>query len=107
MSRADLDALFDLNAVDKKISWIKSRAAGLDIGKKEHKQAKVLQEELATVGEEAKKLSQELRDKELQDKQLEDKIATFKKKMFDGSANTPREIRDLEAEIAQLEAMRD
>lgn len=102
-----LYTLFKLHKVDSALYSLKQEAAGLDLGQEEQAEIKRLTGESAGVLGHAKEVSQEIRDLELRQKGHAEKIKGFEKKLYDGSVASPREIENIEKEIAMLKELSD
>lgn len=107
MASTELQRLWKLNQVDSGLVDIRQRAANLDIGKKLQAELDELKKQDAEVGGQARKLSAELTDLELAQKGIDEKLKKIDKQMYGGSVVNPREVENLEKEIAALKRQRD
>lgn len=100
-----LFVLYQLHVVDSALLDLQHQAAALDTGKKEMADLKALQELSAPQREEVKKLQSELQQLEDEQRTTESKLATFEKKLYDGSVTNAREVEHLQHEIEMLKGM--
>lgn len=107
MSVLDLRNLHKLHLIDTAILDIKKRAANLDPGR-------AIQTEIAKLTEkrdaEAKELHAyigEQKDLELRQKGIDDKIKKIDADLYGGKIVNPREVENLQKEIANLKAQRN
>lgn len=104
---SELYSLYKLHKVDSALHSLRQEAAALDTGQEEEKEARRLAKAYEDVGGRAKALTAEQRDIELQQKSTYEKIAGYNKKLYDGSVVSPKEIENIEKEIAMLKALTD
>lgn len=97
--------LFKLHRVDAALFSLKQEAAGLDTGQEEQKLIKAEEAASKEVLGRAKALTHEMKDLELQQKGYQEKIKGFEKKLYDGSVVSPKEVENLEKEIAMLRTL--
>ncbi|MCW5936554.1 MAG: hypothetical protein KIT11_04525 [Fimbriimonadaceae bacterium] len=102
MADTGLFALYKLHQVDAALFEVRQRAANLDVGKEEAEQMRALQQEGASVIDEAKRLHTEQLDLELQQKSLSDKVARLNKDLFGGSVVSSKEAEAIEKEIESV-----
>lgn len=102
-----LYTLFKLHKVDSALYSLRQEAAGLDVGQGEQAEIKRLMGDSTEVLGHAKEVGQEIRDLELQQKGYAEKIKGFEKKLYDGSVVSPKEVENLEKEIAMLKGLVD
>lgn len=107
MASGDLLPLWKLHKIDTAIVEIRKRAAALDGGKAIQAEITRIQAEFDTAGGNAKSLSGEQHDIELRQKGYEEKIDKFSKQLFGGSVVNPREVENLQREIASLRKHRE
>jgi len=107
MASAELMRLWKLNQIDSGLLDVRQRAANLDVGKKIAAELAELTQQEAEVGGRARKLSADLTDLEIAQKGFEDKIKRIDKQLFGGTIVNPREVENLEKEIAALKRQRD
>lgn len=107
MASGDLLPLWKLHKIDTAIVEIRKRAAALDGGKALQAEIARIQAEFDRVDGEAKALSGEQQDIELRQKGYEEKIEKFNKQLFGGSVVNPREVENLQREIASLRKHRE
>ena len=106
MAAGDVHRLWKLHLVDQAILEIRSRAAGLDPGRRIQGQIDTLQKSLEVKDGKARALSAELTDLELKQKQIEDKIKRIDKDLYGGSVVNPREVENFQKEIQILKRQR-
>jgi predicted nucleic acid-binding Zn-ribbon protein len=104
---SELYSLYKLHKIDSALHSLRQEAAALDTGQQEEEAAKRLSKAHEEVGARAKALTAEQRDIELQQKSTYEKIAGYNKKLYDGSIVSPKEIENIEKEIAMLKALTD
>jgi predicted nucleic acid-binding Zn-ribbon protein len=102
MASPELQRLWKLAQVDNAIESIKKRAAALDPGKKILAELQALEKQDAEIGGKSKALRSELADLELKQKGSQDKIKKFDKELYGGKVVNPREVENIEREIASL-----
>jgi predicted nucleic acid-binding Zn-ribbon protein len=102
---SELFSLYKLHKVDSALHSLRQEAAGLDTGQEEAKELKGLQAEYDVLSAKAKSLTGEQRDLELQQKSYTAKIEGFSKKLYDGSVVSPKEVENIEKEIAMLRGL--
>jgi predicted nucleic acid-binding Zn-ribbon protein len=99
--------LYKLHKVDSALHSLRQEAAGLDTGQEEQAAIKRLSGESSEVLGHARQVSQEIRDLELQQKGYAEKVKGFEKKLYDGSVVSPKEVENIEKEIAMLKGLID
>ncbi len=102
---SSLYSLYKLHKVDEALYGLKQEAGSLDLGQDEQAQIKAISAASRESLERAKSLNHELKDLELQQKGYQEKINGFEKKLYDGSVVSPKEVENLEKEIAMLRAL--
>lgn len=107
MASLDLSRLWKLHQIDAGIVEIRNRAAALDPGRSLAAQLESLQAEETTAAQAARTLQSELTDLELAQKGIEDKLKRVDREIYGGKVVNPREVENLEREIASLKAGRD
>lgn len=107
MASDDLRRLWKLAQIDNAILEIRQRAAALDPGRSHMALIQKLEGELEVKGGEAKRLSAEQTDLELAQRGIDDKLKKIDKTLYGGSVVSPREVENLEKEIAQLKRQRE
>jgi uncharacterized protein len=106
MASPELSRLWKLAQVDRALAEIRVRAAGLDVGQKIQAEVAALEKEEAEIGGRARALRAELTDLELAQKGFDDKLKKIDKEMYGGKVVNPREVENLEKEIAALKKQR-
>lgn len=106
MAAGDIFKLRKLHLIDQAILEIRKQAATLDPGRRVQAQIDDLKEDLEDKGGKAKALSAELTDLELKQKQIDEKIKKFDKDLYGGSVVNPREVENIQKEIAILKRQR-
>jgi predicted nucleic acid-binding Zn-ribbon protein len=99
---SELYGLYKLHKVDSALHSLRLEAAALDTGQDEGRELKSAAKDYDEVGGRAKHLTTEIKDRELQQKSFAAKIEGFNKKLYDGSVVSPREVENIEKEIAML-----
>ena len=99
---SELYALYRLHKVDNILYGLKMEAEALDLGKAEKAAMSIVANQYEEIGGRAKALTKEIKSRELEQKAIAEKIAGFEKKLFDGSIVSPREIENLQKEVAML-----
>ena len=102
---SDLSSLYALHKLDSAMYGLKKEAESLDLGQAEKAEQKRLTNESAEVIATASAISKETKDREIQQKGFADKIASFDKKLYDGSVVSPKEIENIEKEIKMLKGL--
>lgn len=106
MSSLELRRLHQLHLIDAAIVEIKSRAAALDPGRKLQAAIQQLQVQLDSAGERLRTLQGEQADLELKQQGIDAKLQKIDKEMYGGSVVNPREVENLEKEVANLKRQR-
>lgn len=106
MSSLELRRLHQLHLIDAAIVEIKSRAAALDPGRKLQAAIQQLQAQLDSAGERLRTLQGEQADLELKQQGIDAKLQKIDKEMYGGSVVNPREVENLEKEVANLKRQR-
>jgi predicted nucleic acid-binding Zn-ribbon protein len=107
MASTELQRLWKLNQIDSGLVEIRQRAANLDVGKKLTAELEELKKQDAEIGGKARKLAADLTDLELTQKGIDDKLKKIDKQLYGGSVVNPREVENLEKEVASLKRQRD
>jgi predicted nucleic acid-binding Zn-ribbon protein len=107
MASTELQRLWKLNRIDSGLVEIRHRAANLDIGKKISSELEALKQQDAEVGGKARKLAADLTDLEIAQKGIDDKLKKIDKQLYGGGVVNPREVENLEKEVAALKRQRD
>ncbi len=107
MASGDLLPLWKLHKIDTAIVEIRKRAAALDGGKALQAEIAALQAAFDEAEGSAKAWSGEQHDIELRQKGYEEKIERFNKQLFGGTVINPREVENLQKEIASLKRHRE
>lgn len=100
MASPDLRRLWKLHQIDAAIQGIRNRAANLDVGKKATAEIEALSKQLAE--HPYKKLHADQQDLELRQKSIDDKIEKFNRDLYGGQIVNPREVENIQKEIAIL-----
>ncbi|MDR3687789.1 MAG: hypothetical protein P4L46_00300 [Fimbriimonas sp.] len=106
MASAELQRLWKLCRIDTGLVEIRKRAAALDPGRQVMAELEELKKQDQEVGGRARKLSSELTDLELAQKGIDDKLKKIDKELYGGKVVNPREVENLEKEIAILKRHR-
>lgn len=106
MPVSDLRALWALHVIDSALFDIRAQAAALDPGKKLMAEIKSLTVKHAELEAESHRLNGELSDLELAQKSIDEKLKKVDKDIYGGSVVNPREVENLEKEIAALKDRR-
>jgi uncharacterized protein len=107
MASPELQRLWKLAQVDIAIESIKKRAASLDVGQRISAEIQKLEAQDADKGGKARGLRSELTDVELKQKGIDDKLKKIDKELYGGKVVNPREVENLEKEIAALKKQRE
>lgn len=107
MASPALTKLWKLAQIDAAIVEIRKRAGALDVGQAIAKEIERLEAELKEKGGAAHALSSELTDLELKQKGIDEKLKRIDKEMYGGKVVNPREVENLEKEIANLKRQRE
>jgi len=107
MASAELMRLWKLNQVDVGLVEVRLKAANLDVGKKIAAEMAELKKQDDEIGGKARKLQADLTDLEIMQKGIDEKIKRIDKQLFGGTIVNPREVENLEKEIAALKRQRD
>ncbi|MBS1715420.1 MAG: hypothetical protein JST30_13910 [Armatimonadetes bacterium] len=102
MADGGLFALYKLHLIDSALYEFQQRAKALDVGRDEAAQIKEIESDPDGVLGTARKLSAEMKDAELEQKGLADKVKKFESDLYGGKVVNPREVENLEKEIASL-----
>lgn len=102
MVQTGLAALYALHRIDAAMLDLRQKAAALDVGQQEAAQIKAIEAESAAVLKAARTLAGEQKDSELEQKGIEEKIAKFDKELYSGKVVSPREVENINKEIAML-----
>ncbi len=106
MASDDLRRLWRLHLIDSALVEIQHRAASLDPGRKLMAEIKALDARLDEKGGQARGLAGELTDLELKQKSVEEKLKKVDREIYGGSVVNPREVENLEKEVAALKKQR-
>jgi predicted nucleic acid-binding Zn-ribbon protein len=107
MPSAEIARLWKLAQIDHQIADVRNRAATLDVGQREQAALNGLAGEIEVVGGKAKKLQQEITDLEIAQKSDADKRMKIESEIYGGKVINPREVANLEKEIAIIQKKRD
>lgn len=102
---SDLYTLYRLHKIDSAMYGLKMEAESLDLGRAEKAVINEVSKQYDEIGARAKALTIEIKDKEIEQKGIADKITQINKKIFDGSVVSPREIENMQKEIAMLKVV--
>jgi uncharacterized protein len=91
--------LWRLAQLDNRLTDVRKRAAGLDVGQKLAAEVKALEAKVAEVDGAYHALSGESKDLELANKGIEDKLKRIDKELYGGKVVSPKEVQNLEKEI--------
>jgi hypothetical protein len=107
MASLELQRLWKLAQIDRQIVEIRKQAASLGVWQREQAELEKLQAEEQEVGGSAKALRQEIADLELSQKADDAKRKKIHKEIFGGQVVNPKEIANLEKEIATIKKKQD
>lgn len=107
MASTEMQRLWKLAQIDNQILEVRKRAASLDIGQKVQAEIDALHAQDAEIGGKYRALASERKDLELAQQSLEDKLKKFDKQLYGGSVVNPREVENIEKEIANLKKTRE
>src|SRR2546423_3005099 len=102
MPSDDLRKLWKLHLVDLGLHEIRKRAAALDPGRKLQGELAVLTADFDTKNAALKSLTGEQTDTELQQKSMDDKLKKVDKELYGGKIVNPREVANLQKEVATI-----
>jgi uncharacterized protein len=103
----ELQRLWRLAEIDRKLVEIRMRAASFDAGQKLQAELDRLTEEENQAKAKYRGVQQETTDLELTQKADEDKIKKINREMFGGKVVNPREVANLEKEIELIKKKKD
>lgn len=106
MASADLLHLWKLHQIDASLVQIRAQASALDPGRAIMAKLEAAQKIADEKNAHAKSLSGELTDLELEQKTHDDKIKKFEKELYGGKVVNPREVANINKEIAQIKRQR-
>jgi len=106
MSVLDLRKLHKLHLIDLAIFEIKKKAAALDPGRTLQSQIAALQETLDQKTAALHALTSEQKDLELRQKSIDEKLKKIDADLYGGKIVNPREVENLEKEVANQKAAR-
>ncbi len=106
MASDELRRLWKLHQIDVGLQEVRSRAAHLDPGKAEMAELAKIEAQEAEATSKAKALAAELSDLELAQKAIDDKIKKIDRELYGGKVVNPREVENIEKEIAALKRQR-
>lgn len=106
MSSLDLRKLHQLHLIDLAIVEIKRAAAALDPGKTIMGKIAKLGEVRDAAAKELHDLTAEQKDLELRQKSIDEKLKKFNGEIYGGKIVNPREVENLEKEVANQKALR-
>lgn len=107
MASPELQRLWKLAQIDNRLHDIRQRAAALDPGRAIMAEIKNLEAEDARVGGHARSLAAEQKDLELLQASLDDKLKRIDKELYGGKVTSPREVENLQKEIAAIKRQKD
>jgi predicted nucleic acid-binding Zn-ribbon protein len=98
----ELAVLYDVQQADLEIARLKAALAGLDTGEEIRAQIGAAEEELAALQRQLQTSETEHRDRDLELKTLQEKRERFERQLYSGTVRNPRELSDLQGEVAML-----
>lgn len=101
-----VDELLALQALDSEIGKLQKEREGLDHGERVERALAVRQGRLESAERRLHGLQVEQRNAELESKGLEEKKHTTSRRLYEGRVTAPRELQNLEMEVAMLERQR-
>ena len=102
MASIELLRLWKLHEIDSRILEIRRRASALDPGKREAAHLAEVQAKFDEAAQKAKALHAEQSDLELKRKSAQDKAKRIEAELFGGKIVNPREVENMQKEIASL-----
>jgi len=106
MASADLLHLWKLHLIDAALVQIRAQASALDPGREIMTRMEAAQKAADDKSRASKLLSSELTDLELKQKSIDDKVKKFEKDLYGGKVVNPREVENINKEIALLNKQR-
>lgn len=103
----DLSPLYKLHQVDAAMVEAKNRHDHMDPGREIAAEIQAAGKEHEAAKKAAEDLARELTDLELKQRSVQEKIAKFDKQLYGGSVVNPREVENIQKEIALLKEQRD
>jgi hypothetical protein len=97
-----LAVLYDVQQADLEIARLKAALAGLDTGEELRTEITAAEEELAALRRQLHTTEAEHRDRDLELKTLQEKRERFERQLYSGTVRNPRELGDLQEEVAML-----
>lgn len=107
MAANDTLRLWRLAQLDNRLADVRKRAANLDVGQKLATEVKAMEAKEAEVGGAFHALAGESKDLELANAGIADKLKRIDKELYGGKVVSPREVENLEREIAAQKRQRD
>jgi len=98
----ELRILYKVQIADTEIARRQQALTELDTGAELEQEIASLQAELAELGARREALENETLDRELEVKTLEEKRDRFQKQLYGGAVSNPRQLSDLQGEVAML-----
>lgn len=98
----ELAILYEVQQADTELARLREALAGLDAGDELAAQAEEAEAELARLREQHRATNNEAADRDLELKSLEEKKAGFEGQLYGGRVQNPRQLSDLQGEVAML-----
>jgi hypothetical protein len=103
----DLEVLWQVHLADAQASGVEAEVAALDDGSRLNRLCERLEKDLEKLQRQLHDLQAEQRDVQLSLDAAEDKKKHFERELYQGLVSNPKELRDLEREIAALGGQAD
>jgi hypothetical protein len=107
MASNDILRLWRLAQIDNRLTDVRQRAANLDVGQKLAAEVKALEAKVAEVAGAHHALTGESKDLELANGGIVEKLKRIDKELYGGKVVSPKEVENLNKEIASLKRQRD
>ncbi|UCC68609.1 MAG: hypothetical protein JSV79_01340 [Armatimonadota bacterium] len=98
----ELAILYEVQRADTELARLREALAGLDTGDELARQVEEAEEELTRLSAEHRATEKEATDRDLELKALEEKKARFESQLYGGTVQNPRQLTDLQDEVAML-----
>jgi predicted nucleic acid-binding Zn-ribbon protein len=98
----ELSVLYKVQVADTEIARREQALATLDTGAELEREMAALRSELGQLGQAREAAENENLDRELEAKTLEEKRDRFQKQLYSGAVTNPRQLADLQNEVAML-----
>jgi predicted nucleic acid-binding Zn-ribbon protein len=98
----DLTILYEVQRADTDLARLRETLAALDTGEELAAQVEEAERDLTRLGEQHRTTEKEATDRDLELKALEEKKARFESQLYCGTVRNPRQLSDLQGEVAML-----